>query len=283
MWFSEKALVFVDTRSAALAVYREGLSGPRLERFASERFASRASGGDLFKDVLADSKDAVARLSRDLKAPSRDATLLLPLGSSFPSIVDVSALRKTQSTEVEEADLVRFRLAPLLPFPIALSEVRSEPSSSLRGGAVLAQAVLKTTIAEGETMMASLGFGRPRVTSSLSAALRGLPPQPGVVDLIFGDSACAIVVRDALGSMDAIHLRLLVPGDDRGQRSIDEALRAASEVSRIRVLGEDAASLRGKVEKVVIQPAFDAPGPGAGPADPQRFPFLSVFQGSASK
>ena len=35
-WFSEKALVFVDTRSAALAVYREGLSGPRLERFASE-------------------------------------------------------------------------------------------------------------------------------------------------------------------------------------------------------------------------------------------------------
>ena len=53
MWFSEKALVFVDTRSAALAVYREGFSGPRLERFGSERFASRASGGDLFSDVLA--------------------------------------------------------------------------------------------------------------------------------------------------------------------------------------------------------------------------------------
>jgi len=83
--------------------------------------------------------------------------------------------------------------------------------------------------------------------------------------------------------MDAIHLRLLVPGDDRGQRSIDEALRAASGVSRIRVLGEDAASLRGKVENVVIQPAFDPKDATAGAADPQRFPFLSVFHGSASK
>jgi hypothetical protein len=282
MWFSERALVFVDTRSAALAVYREGFSGPRLERFASERFASRASGGDLFSDVLADSKDAVARLSRELKAPSRDATLLLPLGASFPSIVEVSAPKKTQAPEVEEADLVRFRLAPLLPFPIALSEVRSERSSSVRGGAALAQAVLKTTIEEGERVMASLGFGRPRVTSSLSAALRGLPPRPGTVDLIFGDSACAIVVRDASGFMDAIHLRLLVLGDDRAQRAIDEALRAATEVSQIRVLGEDAASLRGKAPEVAIQPAFDEKArPGA--ADPQRFPFLSLFHERASK
>lgn len=282
MWFSEKALVLVDTRSAALAVYREGFSGPRLERFASERFASRAGGGDPFKDVLAASKDALSSLSRELKAPSRDATLLLPLGASFPSIVDVSAPGKTQASEVEEADLVRFRMAPLLPFPIALSEVRSERSSSVRAGAVLAQAVLKTTIAEGEGVMASLGFGRPRVTSSLSAALRGLPPKPGAVDLIFGDSACAIVVRDALGIMDAIHLRLLVPGDDRGQRSIDEALRAGSEVSQIRVLGEDAASLRGKAVDVVVEPAFDTPAL-AGAADPQRFPFLAVFHRSGSK
>ena len=282
MWFSERALVFVDTRSAALAVYREGFSGPRLERFASERFASRASGGDLFKDVLADSKDAVARLSRELKAPSRDATLLLPLGASFPSIVEVSAPKKTQAPEVEEADLVRFRLAPLLPFPIALSEVRSEHSSSVRGGAALAQAVLKTTIEEGERVMASLGFGRPRVTSALSAALRGLPPRPGTVDLIFGDSACAIVVRDASGFMDAIHLRLLVLGDDRAQRAIDEALRAATEVSQIRVLGEDAASLRGKAPEVVIQPAFD-PTAIQGAADPQRFPFLSLFHEGVAK
>ena len=283
MWFSEKALVSVDTRSAALAVYREAFSGPRLERFASERFASRAGGGDLFKDVLADSRDAVSRLCRELKAPSSNATLLLPLGASFPSIVDVSALRKTQAPEVEEADLVRFRLAPLMPFPIALSEVRSERSPSVRGGAVLAQAVLKTTIAEGEKVMASLGFGRPGVTSSLSAALRGLPPKAGTVDLVFGDSACAIAVRDALGMMDAIHLRLLVPGDDRGKRSLDEALRAASEVPQVRVLGEDAASLGGKgARDVVIQPAFDATA-SRGDADPQRFPFLSVFHERAVK
>jgi hypothetical protein len=282
MWFSEKALVFVDTRSAALAIYREGLSGPRLERFASERFASRASGGDLFKDVLADSADAVVRLSRELKAPTREATLLLPLGASFPSIVDVSALRKTQTPEVEEADLVRFRLAPLLPFPVALAEVRSERSASVRGGAVLAQAVLRTTIEEGEKTMASLGFPRSRVTSALSAALRGLPPMPGGVDVVFGDSACAIVVRDALGAMDAIHLRLLVVGDDRGRRSIDEAMRAASEVSQIRVLGEDVASLSSQGRDVSIRAAFDLPAL-RGAADPQRFPFLSVFHAKDSR
>jgi len=282
MWFSEKALVFVDTRSAALAVYREGFSGPRLERFASERFASRASGDDLFKDVLAGSGEAVSRLARELKAPTAEATLLLPLGASFPSIVDVSALKKTQSSEVEEADLVRFRLAPLLPFPIALAEVRSERSSSVRSGAVLAQAVLKTMIDEGQSVMTSLGFRRPRVTSSLSAALRGLPPKPGTVDLIFGDSACAIAVRDALGVIEAIHLRLLVLGDDRSQRSIDEALRAAKEVSQIRVLGEDAASLRSKAGEVVVQSAFDESAL-RGSADPQRFPFLSVFHERASK
>lgn len=282
MWFSEKALVFVDTRSAALAVYREGFSGPRLERFGSERFASRADGADLFSDVLADSRDAVARLARELKAPQGNATLLLPLGASFPSIVDVSALKKAQAAEVEEADLVRFRLAPLLPFPVALAEVRSERSPSVRGGAVLAQAVLKTTIEEGERVMASLGFGRPRVTSSLSAALRGLPPKPGAVDLIFGDSACAIVVRDLSGFMDAIHLRLLVLGDDRAQRSIDEALRAATGVSEIRVLGEDAASLRGKAPDVAIQPAFEAKAP-SGAGDPQRFPFLSLFHEKVAK
>jgi hypothetical protein len=196
--------------------------------------------------------------------------------------VDVSALRKTQSPEVEESDLVRFRLAPLLPFPIALAEVRSERSSSVRGGALLSQAVLRATIEEGEKVMTSLGFPRPRVTSALSAALRGLPPKPGGVDLVFGDSACAIVVRDALGMMDAIHLRLLVLGDDRGRRSIDEAFRAASEVSQIRVLGEDAASLSGQARDILVQPAFDLP-PLRGGADPQRFPFLSVFHAKASR
>ena len=276
MWFSEKALVFVDTRSAALAVYRQGFSGPRLERFAFERFASRASGGDLFSDVLADSREAVARLSRDLKASSLEAILLLPLGASFPSIVDVSAIRKTPSPEVDEADLVRFRLAPLLPFNIALAEVRSERSASVRSGSVLVQAVLKTTIAEGERVMNSLGFGRPRITSSLSAALRGLPPKAGSVDVIFGDSACAIAVRDATGIMEAIHLRLLVEGDDRAQRSMDEALRAANDTAQIRVLGEDAIALQGRAREVAILPAFDLLGV-AGAADPQRFPFLSVF------
>ena len=281
MWLSEKALVFVDTRSAALAVYREGFSGPRLERFASERFASQANGGDLFKDVMAGSREAVLRLARELKAPSRDATLLLPLGASVPSIVDMSGQTKAQA-EVEEADLVRFRLAPLLPFPIALAEVRFERSASVRAGSVLAQAVPRATIAEGESVMTSLGFGRPRVTSALSAALRGLPPRPGTVDLVFGDSACAIAVRDATGVMEAIHLRLLVLGDDRAQRSIDEARRATTDVQEIRVLGEDAASLSARAQGVGVHAAFDDRAlPGA--ADPQRFPFLSVFHESRAK
>jgi hypothetical protein len=281
MWFSEKALVFIDARSAALAVYRHGFSRPRLTRFGSERFASRANGADPFSEALADSKEAIARLCRDLKAPAQDATLLLPLGASFPSIVDVSGLRKPSSEEVEEADLIRFRLAPLLPFPIALAEVRSERSSTLRSGSVLAQAVLRNRIEEGERMMASLGFPRPHVTSSLSAALRGLKPKPGAVDLLFGDSACAIAVRDATGVMEAIHLRLLVEGDDRIQRSVDEALRATSDVAEIRVIGEAASSL-GTGGRVLIQPAFDSLA-FQGAADPQRFPFLAVFHEGAAR
>ena len=282
MWFSEKTLVLVDTRSAALAVYRQGFSGPRLERFGFERLGSRATQASQFSDVLAGSSDSVARLARDLKAPLRDATLLLPLGASFPSIVDVPAQKQASTTEVEVADLVRFRLAPLLPFPIALSEVRTERSLAIRSGAVLAQAILKTTITEGEKVMSSLGFPRPYVTSTLSAALRGLPPRPGTVDLVFGDSACAIAVRDARGAIDAIRLRLLVEGDDRAQRSIDEALRATTEAREIRVLGEDAAALRGKARDSVVHSAFDEPAL-RGAADPQQFPFLSVFHERAAK
>ena len=282
MWLSEKALVFVDTRSAALAVYKEGFSGRHLERFAFERFGSRSAQATLFSDVLAGSADAVKHLARDLKAPLRKATLLLPLGASFPSIVEASASRPAPETEIEEADLVRFRLAPLLPFPIALSEVRTERSASIRRGAVLAQAILKTTIAEGEKVMSGLGFNGPHVTSALSAALRGLPPRPGTVDLVFGDSACAIAVRDAEGAIDAIHLRLLVLGDDRAQRSIDEALRATTDAREIRVLGEDAAILRGKAKHVVVHPAFEEPAL-RGSADPQQFPFLSVFHEGGAK
>lgn len=282
MWFSERALVFVDTRSAALAVYTRGFSGLRLERFAFERFASRAAQAALLSDVLADSSASVSRLSRELRAPGRDATLLLPLGASFPSIVEVSPHRPAPAAEVEEADLVRFRLAPLLPFPIALSEVRSERSSSIRSGAVLAQAILKTTIAEGERVMAALGFARPHVTSTLSAALRGLPPRAGTVDLVFGDSACAIAVRDSLGAIEAIHLRLLVLGDDRGQRALDEAFRATASAREIRVLGEDPAAVRGKTGDVVVHAAFESGTPGAA-ADPQQFPFLSVFRGRAAE
>ena len=276
MWLSEKALISVDTRSAALAVYRRTLRGVRLMRFAVERFGSRAGQVALFSDVLADSRDAVSRLSRDLKAPSTDATLLLPLGASFPSMVDVSGLTRPQAIEVDEGEAVRFRLAPLLPFPIAQAEIRTETSSSVGNGAVLAQAILKATISEGEAVMASIGFPRVCVTSALSAALRGLPPQATTVDLIFGDSACAIAVRDHRGVIDAIHLRLLVEGDDRAQRSVDEALRAAPEVRQIRVLGEAAASLRAQAGEVAIHPAFDEPSL-RGSADPQQFPFLAVF------
>ena len=280
MWFSEKALVFVDTRSAALAVYKQTLKGPRVVRFASERFASRPRPGSLFAEVLADARDAVDRLARELKPPPADATLLLPLGATFPLIVDLKALKRGHAPEVDDADLVRFRLAPLLPFPISQAEVRTEVSPSLGAGAVLAQAILTATIAESEKVMTSLGFPRPRVTSALSAALRGLPPRGHDVDLIFGDSACALAVRNLGGVIEAIHLRLLVEGDDRAGRSIDEALRSAANLRSIRVLGEDEEALQGRAGDVTIHPAFDLPAL-RGFADPQRFPFLAVFHEGA--
>lgn len=282
MWFSEKALVFVDTRSAALAVYKESLSGPRLLRFAAERFGSGARSGALFKDVLADSREAIAKLARDLAAPRRGACLLLPIGVTFPSILDAAGLDKGRSGEIEEDDLVAFRMAPLLPFPVSQAVVRSESSPGLGSGVVLAQAILKSAITESEKVMGELGFNEPEVSSALSAALRGLPRQGGIVDLIFGDSACAIAVRDERGGVEAIHLRLLVAGDDRAERSIDEAFRATRVVREIRVLGEDDAALRIRAGDALVRPAFARPAL-PGPGDPQRFPFLSVFERAGVK
>jgi hypothetical protein len=282
MWFSEKALVFVDTRSAALAVYRRTFSGLRLLRFGSERFASRAGQGSPFGDVVAGSKDAVSRLARGLSAPMRDATLLLPLGAAFPSIADVSSFTRAQTKDVDVAELVRFRLAPLLPFPIAQAEVRTESAPALGAGVTLAQAILKSTITEAESMMSALGFQALHVTSALSAALRGLPPRPATVDLILGDSASAVAVRDEQGAIQAIHLRLLLEGDDRAQRSIDEAIRATPLAREIRVVGEDAATLRSRAPESVILPGFDTPAL-QGSADPQIFPFLGVFHEGPSR
>jgi len=275
MWFSEKALVFVDTRSAAVAVYRETFRGPRLLRFAFERFGSQPTQAALFQNVLADSRGAVSRLVRDLRAPA-DATVLLPLGAAYPSIIDLAGLRKAHEAEVDEADAVRFRLAPLLPFPVAQAEVRTEESPSFGTGVALAQAILKAGILESEEVMVSLGFKRPRVTSALSAAFRGLPARPRTVDLVFGDSACAIAVRNERGAVEAIHLRLLLEGEDRAQRALDEAMRATSEPTEIRALGEDVQTLRSRVTEAVIHPAFEGPARPAD-ADPQVFPFLAVF------
>ena len=276
MWFFERALIAVDTRSAAVAVYRQTLSGPRLLRFAFERFDSRGSGGAVFSEVAEGAKDAVARMVRDLKAPLGSASLSLPLGAAFPAVVDIATLHKARTAEVAEADLVRFHLAPLLPFPIAQAEVRMESQPSLGSGVVLAQAILKTTIAETEKAMTTLGFSRVRVVSTLSAALRGLPPRSGCVDLILGDSASAVAVRGPSGVLQAVHLRLLVEGDDRAQRSIDEAARATSDAVEIRVLGDDVGALRHRAGDTRVVPAFDEPTL-RGAADPQLFPFLGVF------
>jgi hypothetical protein len=171
MWFSEQALVFIDTRSAALAVYRETPFGPRLSRFAFERFGSKARDGAPFADILADSREALSRLAREMKAPPR-ASLLLPLGVTFPSIVDTASLGQSAGSEVALEDLVRFRIAPLLPFPVTQAEVRAESSPLIGPRVQLAQAILKSTILEGEKLMEAAGFRRAHVTSALSVACR---------------------------------------------------------------------------------------------------------------
>lgn len=281
MWFSERALVFADTRSAAIAVYARGLSGPRLRRFASERFGSPAPDAPMLKDVVARSATALTRLARDLRISGLPSTLVLPLGAAFPSIVELAGLRKAQAAEVDELDAVRFRIAPLLPYPVAQAEVRTEASPSIGPGVVLAQAIPKEQVLSSEKVMRSLGFGVVEVASALSAAFRGLPARAGTVDLIFGDSACAIAVRGARGGVDAVHLRLLLEGDDRAQRALDEAQRTTRDSTIIRVLGEDAALLKARAPHALIQSAFDSSALPDG-ADPQMFPFLAVFARPAS-
>jgi hypothetical protein len=276
MWFSEKALVFVDTRTAALAVYRQSFSGPRLLRFGHERFESRAGQGSLFSELLADSRDAVARLVRGLSAPLSGGSVLLPVGVTFPSIVEAASLRRSVNADVEEADLLRFRLGPLLPFPVAQAEVRTESGPWIGNGVVLAQAVPKAIVNETERAMNDLGFRAPQIASALSAALRGLPARPGAVDLILGDSASAVAVRDEQGAIQAVHVRLLVEGDDRASRSIDEAIRATPRAREIRVIGEEVALIRNRDAEIPVVPAF---GEAAlRDADPQRFPFLGIFE-----
>ena len=282
MWFSEKTLVFVDTRSVAVAVYKNAFARPRLLRFASERFEPPPGQSAMFAHLVSDKAAAVERLCRQLNAPQGDATLCLPLGAFYPAMVDTSLPRNSPAGEVGQAELIRFRLSPLLPFPIAQAEVRTDAPPARGPGAVLVQAIPKTLIDDSERAMASLGFARPHVTSTLSAAFRGLPAKPRAVDLIFGDSACAIAVRNEAGEVEAIHLRLLLPGDERAQRSMDEARRAAPDVREVRVLGEDVLALQRSAPEISVLPAFDEPGL-RGSADPQRFPFLAVFHERPSR
>lgn len=281
MWFSAKTLVAVDTRSAAVAVFKDSLRGPRLERFASERFASKARMESLFSDVLSDSRDALERLGRELNAPSDDLTLILPLGAAFPAILDAAALKRGGVADVGEDEMARFRLAPLLPFSVALADVQTERCDGGRGG-ILAQAVLKTLVNEGRAVLSSLGYRRVRVTSALSCALRGLEPNPRAVDLIYGDSACAIAVRGARGFVESVHLRLLLEGEDREQRALDEAFRAASPIAELRVAGSFLDGLRRKAGDLNVTAAFPNCGPGSVP-DAQTYPFLAVFAGGARR
>lgn len=275
MWFREKALVAVDSLGVAVAVYRDTVSGRRLVRFGSERLAGSADGG--LAATLASAGEAVRRLATSLAAPTRGATFLLPLGATFPSITDAGTAARAQAPDVAEVDFVRFRLASLLPFPVSQAEVRTETFPSIAPGMVLAQAVLRTNVVAAEAAMAAWGFPGARISSVLSAAFGGLPIRPDTVDLILGDSACAVCARDARGLTEAIHLRLLSEGEDRGRRALEEARRAAPSVRSVRVIGEDVRALASPFGEVALVPAF-AESAAQGDADPQRAPFLAFLQ-----
>lgn len=280
MWFREKTLVAVDARGVAMAVYRDTASGRQLVRFGSERLPGSSDVG--LAATLAGASDAVRRLSASLGAPTRGATFLLPIGATFPSITDAGTAARAQARDIAEVDFVRFRLASLLPFPVSQAEVRTETFPSLGPGLVLAQAVLKTSVAAAEAAMESWGFPGARISSVLSAAFGGLPVQADTVDLILGDSACAVCARDARGLTEAIHLRLLSEGDDRGRRALEEARRAAPSVRSVRVIGEDVRTLASPFGDVSLVPAF-AESAARKDADPQRVPFLAFLEAASGR
>lgn len=282
MWFREKALVAVDSRGVAVAVYRDTVSGRQLLRFGAERLASPGPGDGGLAATLAGAGDAVRRLAASLKAPSRGATFLLPLGATFPSITDAGTAARAQARDVSEVDFVRFRLASLLPFPVSQAEVRTETFPSLAPGMVLAQAVLSTNVAAAATAMTAWGFPGARISSVLSAAFGGLSIRPDTVDLILGDSACAVCARDARGLTEAIHLRLLSEGEDRGRRALEEARRAAPAVRAVRVIGEDVRALASPFGDVDLVPAFEESA-APGDADPQRAPFLAFLHRASGR
>lgn len=282
MWFSEKALVAVDSRGVAVAVYRETFSGPRLVRFGFEKLGARGDADGSLVRTLSGAGEVVKRLALSLRAPSGEATFLLPIGATFPSITGAAAAGRARAADVPEADFVRFRFASVLPFPVSQAEVRTESAPSLGPGLVLAQAALKSTVAAAEAAMEAWGFNGARISSVLSAAARGLPPRPETVDLILGDAACAVCARDARGVAEAIHIRLLSEGEDRRRRSFDEARRTAPSARELRIIGEDIAGLEAPAPEVGLVSAFPASTATDG-ADPQRFPFLSMFHGEAGR
>ena len=277
MWFSEKALVFVDTRSAAVAVYSGGSRRPVLKRFAFEGVPG--SPGAAFGEALRVARPSVDRLVKELAPSRRGATLLLPIGASFPATLEESAVARV--ADVAEGDMARFRMSPLLPFPATQAEIRLERAAAFGPGVALGQAIPQSVVAEGERFMSDCGFASASIGATLSTALRGFRARPSVVDVILGDSAYALGVRNARAALESIHVRLLVEGDDPIRRSTEEALRASRGVLEVRIGGAspDAIEAVARGWSTSIVPAFPHEGSFNGP---QRFPFLGIFEEGAA-
>lgn len=243
MWFQERALVFVDARTAAIAVYRETPSGLQALRFGAERIGGGASPAGV--SGYAHAGDAIRRLRQSLRAPASGATFLLPLGATFPYVFEAELSDRASAASVDQTDLARFRLAPNLPFPISQAEVRVERLRSAGPGVLLAQGAPKAAVAAAREAMLGWGFTAPSISSLLSCALSGLPATEGA-DIVLGDRACVVAVRDSAGSLRGVHLRLLGQEDDPSARAVEEARRAAGSEAAVRWLAGDVvgASLR---------------------------------------
>ncbi|HSB61376.1 MAG TPA: hypothetical protein VLI67_06635 [Vicinamibacteria bacterium] len=159
--------------------------------------------------------EALAELRRRLGDGS-GAALVLPDGVGRALLLDVAS-------GIDLRAFVRFRLAPLLPYP---AEEAVIDVLRLGRGRVLGAAVRRSVVAEYEQSAAAAGFLQEGVHLAPLLVVAGLLRRGAGVHVILGDAALSLAAfRDA--RLAAFRTRRRDPGPGEAERLLDEAERTA--------------------------------------------------------
>jgi hypothetical protein len=206
---------------------------------------------------------ALGRIHREL-GTGRRATLILPDGVARVALVSGDG-------ELEARELARFRLGPRLPFPLEQAVVDGLPVGS---GKVLAGAARLPVVAEYESVAEEAGFEPERVElaplTAVCGLIRGRPSGERGLDVVLGDVAFGLVVRDG-GTLASYRSRRLGAGPGAWARlalELDREARLAGTGASpmVRVVGPGATEAAAALAAVGYRASPGWPGV-AGPAE----------------